>query len=123
MIELKIANSTALFILTERMKVELESRKRKNIFSEETTFENMSYDQLIKLIEYSLFDIVCMLPAEVLTDKNNLPQIITKAVNSLSGIFHKEELSSYSITQAHNLIRPLEQLYSKYLENNLYLLN
>ncbi|PJA96289.1 MAG: hypothetical protein CO129_07360 [Ignavibacteriales bacterium CG_4_9_14_3_um_filter_34_10] len=123
MIELKIANSTALFILTERMKVELESRKRKNIFSEETTFENMSYDQLIKLIEYSLFDIVCMLPAEVLTDKNNLPQIITKAVNSLSGIFHKEELSSYSIIQAHNLIRPLEQLYSKYLENNLYLLN
>jgi len=58
-----------------------------------------------------------------LTDKNNLPQIITKAVNSLSGIFHKEELSSYSIIQAHNLIRPLEQLYSKYLENNLYLLN
>jgi len=123
MIELKITNSAALLLLMERIKIELESQKQSKRISEDMTLENMGFQQSVKIIECAAFDLVCMLPAEVLADENNLPEIITKAIHSLSGIFHKEELNSYSLTQAKDLIRPIEQSLSKALEDFTYKLN
>lgn len=123
MIELKITNSAALLLLTERMKIELDMYKRNNVISQDVSFESMSYSDLIKFIESAAFDLVCLLPAEVLADQNNLDEILSKAIRSLSSIYHKEELNSYSLSQAKNLIKPIEKLISKYTEDKLYSLN
>lgn len=123
MIELKITNSAALLLLTERMKIELELYKRNNMLPNDISFESMSYSELIGFVESAAFDLVCMLPAEVLANRSNLDEILAKAIRSLSSIYHKEELNSYSVTQSKKLIRPLEKLISEYTDQKLFLLN
>lgn len=124
MIELKIDNSAAVFLLTERMKIELDALKNNKRIPFDTTFETMSYEQLVKFIEHAVFDLIGMLPAEILLDENNLPEIMAKAIRSLSPILHKEELAVYSNSQAKNIIKPLELLLKTFANNEeLYRIN
>jgi len=117
MIELKIDNSAAVFLLTERMRLELEAAKENKRIPEYVTFETMSYDQLLGFIERAVFDLTTLLPCEIMIEENNVSEIMTKAIRSLAAIFHKDDLKGFSINQTYNIIRPIEKLLKLYSEN------
>lgn len=104
MIELKITNSAALLLLSERMKIEFENRKAGNAIPEYITIEILPYKDLVNIAECAAFDLICLLPADIFDDENNLHKIITKAMRSLSGVFNKEEFNIYPESRAQKLV-------------------
>ena len=104
MIELKITNSAALLLLSERMKIEFENRKLHNSPPEHTALDTLPYKELLNISECAAFDLICLLPADIFEDENNLHKIITKAIRSLSGIYNKEEFNVYPESRAEKLI-------------------
>ena len=104
MIELKITNSAALLLLNERMKIEFENRKLNHSIPESFALDTLPYKELLNISECAAFDLICLLPADIFEDENNLHKIITKAVRSLSGIFNKEEFNVYPESRAEKLI-------------------
>lgn len=124
MIELKIDNSAAVFLITERMRIELEAFKENKRLPRNVTFESMSHSQLMGFIEHAVFDLIGMLPAEILIDENNLDEIITKAIRSLAPVFHKDDLAAYSSYQAKSIFKPLEILLKRFTDKeDLYRIN
>lgn len=124
MIELRITNSAAVLLLTERMKLELEARKRNKLVPEWSTLNSLPFNKLLGIAEISAFDLICLLPADVLTVRNNLSEIITKAIRTLSTIYNRDEFNIYSSKRAHFIVDKIYntfQLYSdeeKSFQNN-----
>ena len=104
MIELKITNSAALLLLSERMKIEFENRKSNNSIPGYITLDTLPYKELLNISECAAFDLICLLPADIFEDENNLHKIITKAIRSLSGIYNKEEFNIYPESRAEKLV-------------------
>ena len=104
MIELKITNSAALLLLSERMKIEFENRKMNNSIPENVALDTLPYKELLNISECAAFDLICLLPADIFEDENNLHKIITKAIRSLSGIYNKEEFNVYPESRAEKLV-------------------
>jgi hypothetical protein len=104
MIELKITNTAALLLLSERMKIEFENRKLFNSIPDYVNIDELSYKELLDISECAAFDLICLLPADIFDDENNLHKIITKAIRSLSGIYNKEEFNVYSERRAEKLV-------------------
>ena len=104
MIELKITNSAALLLLSERMKIEFDNRKSNNSIPEYVALDTLPYKELLNISECAAFDLICLLPADIFEDENNLHKIITKAIRSLSGIYNKEEFNIYPESRAEKLV-------------------
>ena len=104
MIELKITNSAALLLLNERMKIEFENRKISNSIPQYISLDMLPYSDLLNISECAAFDLICLLPADIYEDENNLHKIITKAIRSLSGIYNKEEFNVYPESRAEKLV-------------------
>ena len=123
MIELKITNSAALLLLSERMKIEFDNRKSYNSIPDFVDLDTLPYKELLNISECAAFDLICLLPADIFEDENNLHKIITKAVRSLSGIFNKEEFNIYPESRAEKLVGLIYSSLKKYgdkdiLQNN-----
>ncbi|MBU1096943.1 MAG: hypothetical protein CVV23_16230 [Ignavibacteriae bacterium HGW-Ignavibacteriae-2] len=118
MIELKITNSAALLLLTERMKMEFEKRKSFVKSMNWHELEMMSYPEILEIAECSAIDLISMLPADILLEKNNLDEILYRAIKSLSGVFNKEEFSIYSLEQARVLVRKIESIFEIYTKDS-----
>lgn len=123
MIELKITNSAAVLLLTERMKTELELRKKYSMLPDWSSLNSLPYRSLVKIAETSAFDLICLLPADIITEKNNLDSILTKAIRSLAPIYNKEDFTIYPINRARRIIKRLTSLFDKANLNNNFQYN
>ena len=123
MIELKITNSAALLLLTERMKQEFSKRIAYKEFHEWMELENLGYDDLLDVAESSAIDLISMLPADILLEKNNLDEIIMRAIRSLSGIYNKEEFNIYSLEKSRNLVKKIEHVFDKFTRDQAFMYN
>jgi len=120
MIELKITNSAALLLLSERMKIEFENRKLNHSISENVAMDTLPYKELLNISECAAFDLICLLPADIFEDENNLHKIITKAIRSLSGIYNKEEFNVYPEYRAEKLVNLIYSFLRTYGKKNIF---
>jgi len=115
MIEIKITVDAALSLLLERMKFELRIRQKSGLIPSGLSMQNLTYKELISIIEVSVFDTIFLLPVEIICTETNLAQIVVSAVRALSKILHREEFQLYSQDQAQKIISDIRS----YLESNL----
>jgi hypothetical protein len=123
MIEIKITIDTALNMLLNRMKIELNLRQKSGMIMSGLRLENLSYKQLHPIVEAAIFDTVFLLPVDLITNETNLRYIITETVKTLSRIFHQEEFTLFSNNQTKKILDPVynylnKQLETKDFENN-----
>ncbi len=123
MIEIKITIDTALNMLLNRMKVELNLRQKSGMIMSGLRLENLSYKQLYPIVETAIFDTVFLLPVDLIINETNLRYIITETVKTLARVFHQKEFALFSNTQTKNILEPIynylnKQLETKDFENN-----
>ena len=70
------------------------------------------------IAESSALDLISMLPADILLEKNNLDEIILRAIRSLSGIFNKEDFNIYSLEQSKKLVNKIEKVFYEYTKES-----
>jgi hypothetical protein len=120
MIEIKITIDVAVILLFERMKYELLIRQRRGIINSGLKFENLSYDEVLEIMEASVFDTVLSLPVDLLASETNLMQIITQTVHSLDKVLSREEFQLYSTLKANKLIAPVCSYIKAILKSDNY---
>ena len=123
MIEIRISIETAVILLKERIDSEFDKRIRNGEIAKGLTLNNLSYKHLLNIIETSTFDLVCLLPAELLTDQTNLTEIITKTIRSLADVYNKDEFAIYSKRKAESLINPIIHLLRRSQKSKDFLNN
>jgi hypothetical protein len=114
MIEIKITVDAALNLLLERMQHELKIRQKDGLIPRGIKLENLTYSELISIIETSVFDTVFLLPIEIIRSETNLAKIVSEAVRALSKALHREEFQLYSQTQAKKIISSIKE----YIDTN-----
>ena len=106
MIEIKLPTSAAVSLLTEQMQRELESRQRAGLIEEDVLLLNdLDFPRLKQIAEISAFDLVMLLPVDLLTEESNLPQIISKCIRALAPMYHYNEFNSYTDEEALHLLK------------------
>jgi hypothetical protein len=110
MIEIKISINEATTLLLDRMENELEMRKKAGLMPEDYTLDDLSFKDLLDIAEVATFDLVTLIPLNVLVQDNNVCDIISKVFISLADIFQYEEFKNYSVRRAESLIAPLKEL-------------
>lgn len=123
MIEIKITIDNALQLLMERMKFELRNRQKSRMIKHGLRLEDLSYHELLKIVESSVFDTIFLLPVEIITSQTNLVSIITSTIKALNRVLHKEEFLLFSDRQTLNLIEPIRKFLSNNTKSNNYLKN
>jgi len=113
MIEIRITIEAIISILIEKMKIELRQRQRCGLIPIGLRLEDLSYNQLIKIVEASIFDTLFMLPIDLVLMESNIAQLITEAVKTLSRIFKKEEFSMFNKRQAQKIINRVTKFLSE----------
>jgi len=113
MIEIRITIEAIISILIEKMKIELRQRQRCGLIPIGLRLEDLSYYQLIKIVEASIFDTLFMLPIDLVLMESNIAQLITEAVKTLSRIFKKEEFSMFNKRQAQKIINRVTKFLSE----------
>lgn len=123
MIEIKIPTSAAIMLLTERMQYEFESRQKSGFYGDGLDLFDLNYREIMEIAEIAAFDLVFLLPAEIFSEKNNLADIISKSIRSLSKHYDYLEFEDYSKQRAEALIKPITRIMRKSEEMKLYLSN
>ncbi len=123
MIELKIPTSAAVVLLKERMEYELKMRKKGGKYFGDYSLEDLDFDELLSIAECAAFDIIYTLPFEILSEDNNLIEIIYKAFVSLEAVFDRKEFGEYSLEQAILLLRPINKLFLGKNNSGSYIYN
>jgi len=113
MIEIRITIEAIISILIEKMKIELRQRQRCGLIPIGLRLEDLSYNQLIKIVEASIFDTLFMLPIDLVLMESNIAQLITEAVKTLARIFKKEEFSMFNKRQAQKIINRVTKFLSE----------
>lgn len=120
MIEIRITVEAALALLLERMKFELKFRQKAGIISADLKLEDLSFDQLLEIAEFSIFDTVFLLPSDLLIQETNISYIITETVKALSKIYNYDEFTTYSNRRAKSLIQPIAEYLSNIPEEKVF---
>lgn len=123
MINLKIPLGTALVLLTERMKYELKFRQKAGLSPDKINLSDLNYEELLTIAETAAFDLVSFLPYDLLTQNNNLVDIITKSINSLAQVFSKNEFRSYNQERCKRLLGRLMKVYREEEKSKAFLYN
>ena len=120
MIEIKITIDAAVSLLLERMRFELLISQRQGIFSPNFKLENISNDDLFKIMEASVFDTVLSLPVDLIASETNIVQIITQTVHSLDKVLFCEQFKTYSTFKAEKLLAPVCAYIKTMLKPDIY---
>ncbi|NOX17962.1 MAG: hypothetical protein GXO87_06745 [Chlorobi bacterium] len=123
MVEIKIPTAAAVVLLTQRMQYELGVRQSIGQIDPDTNLKNLGYDELKEIAETSAFDVIALLPADILAEENNLANIVYRAMKSLGIVFEQENFLYYSEEKAKRLLEPLTRIFSTIDEKNSYLVN
>jgi len=113
MLEIKISVTTAANLLVQRMRSEFDYRKKLGLFAEGYDLNNISFRDLTKITETSIFDLIILLPAEIFLKENNLALIIANAVRALAKDLNREEFVLYDIQKARNIVDSVTRLFKK----------
>ena len=111
MIEIKISTSAAVLLITERMRFEFGLRKKVGRIETGFEIENLNYKSLLSIAETAAFDLVLLLPADILTENNNLDDIICRSMRTLADIYNKEEFKYYTKEKARKLMSSITSLF------------
>lgn len=109
MIEIKLPTSAAVSLLTEQMEREFETRQASGLIEKSLSILDISFDDLKQLAETSAFDLIMLLPIDLLIEESNLPQIIAKTVRALANIYDKPDFNYYSDADAQKLLRVIKR--------------
>ena len=120
MIEIKIPTSAAVLLLKEKMILELEALQKANLVPSHYEFQDLSYKQLINLVETAAFDLIFSLPAEIYVDESNIAEIIYKSIRSFALTYGIEEFDSYTLQEAKKLIVPIRKLFKTYGSREMF---
>jgi len=123
MVEIKIPTAAAVVLLTQRMQYELGLRQETGQIEAGYELRDLCYSELLEIAEASAFDIVSLLPADILAESNNLTVIVSKAIKSLATVFEKEKFKFYSEIEAERLLRPLTELFATIDDKNSFIVN
>ena len=107
MIEIRISIETAVVLLKERVDYEFDRRIKIGEIPKGLSLVNLNFKELLNVVESSTFDLICLLPVELLLDQTNLSDIITKTIHSLAEVYNKEEFKIYSKRRAESLTNPI----------------
>ena len=113
MIEIKIPTSAAVIMLTERMRYEMQLRIKAGCFEPGFEIENLAFPELMSIAEASAFDLVFLLPVDILVEESNLPEIITDAFHALAKIYDREEFQLYTLERALSLLSKITNTFRK----------
>lgn len=111
MIEIKISTSAAVLLVTERMRYEFAMRKKSGKIEKGFEMEFLDFKTLLSIAEIASFDLILLLPAGILTENNNLDDIICRSMRSLADVYHKEEFKYYTKEKARKLIKKIADLF------------
>ena len=111
MIEIKISTSAAVLLVTERMRFEFEMRKKIGVVEPGLGIENLDFKTLLNIAETAAFDLILLLPADILTENNNLDDIVCRSMKSLAEVYNKEEFKYYTKEKARRLIKRITGLF------------
>jgi hypothetical protein len=123
MIEIKISIDAALNLLLERMKFEMKKRKKIGLIEPGLRLENLSYKDLVDLLETSIFDTVFLLPVELVVAESNLPQIIYETIQTLSKALFREELLLFPKQRVAALLKPIVDYFKEAGKDQIIPLN
>lgn len=123
MFELKISTDAAVSLITEKMKMEYDSRVKCGLLHSEYDMELLPFSILLDIAETATSDLVFLLPLDVLMEKNNLSDIIVRTFRRLADIYDCDEFYTYTPNQAKRLLSKTELFFkfdpkSKFFENN-----
>ena len=122
MIEIKISTSAAVLLITERIRFEFANRRKTGKIDSGFEIENLDFNSLLNIAETAAYDLILLLPAEILTENNNLDDIIFRSMKSLSEVYNKEEFKYYTKEKARKLIKKITRLFEN-IDNKEFLYN
>ncbi len=111
MVEFRIPTNLVANLLSERIKTEMTMRRELNMIDYGTELEDLSLTEIYNIIETAAFDLVALLPAHLLTQQNNLDEILTKAIKTLPIAYERHEFSDYSKERVRNLLQPIKNMF------------
>ena len=111
MIEIKISTDAAVALLIDRMKYEVELRMKTGVIPSGTKLEDLESDNLIAIAETAALDLIFLLPFEILSQRNNLVEILYKAFRSLSKQLNRDEFKQYSAEASKKLLEKVETTF------------
>ena len=123
MIEIRISNTAAVQLLVDRIENEFKSRIKTGIYNPDLSLDALPFDELFDLAEIAAFDLVSILPFDVLLKETNIHEIITKAMQSLAVIYQKTDFTYYTDKMAEALISKLKEIYVLSEKEKLYIKN
>lgn len=123
MIEIRIPTNAAIIFLSERMQYEKQMRETVGEIYLGLNLNDLSFEELLPIAETAAFDLVSLLPAEILSEKSNIADIVYKAISALSRFYGKDEFKNYSKSRAENLLKPIWQLFQNAVQNKSFLNN
>ena len=123
MVEIKIPTAAAVVLLTQRMQYELGLRQETGQIEAGYSLKDLNTEELLEIAEASAFDIISLLPADILAESNNLTKIVSKAIKSLSTVFEKKKFKLYGENDAERLLKPLKDLFATIDDKNSYIVN
>jgi len=123
MVEIKIPTAAAVVLLTQRMHYEFGLRQNTGQIESGCSLRDLSYFELLEIAEAAAFDIISLLPADILAESNNLTAIVHKAIKSLSTVFEKDKFKSYTEENAERLLEPLIELFATIDDKNSFIVN
>ena len=123
MIEIRITIDTAQGLILDRMKYELKARQKQRMIIPGIKLEELSSEELKKIIDASILDTVFLLPVDLINTETNLIKIITGTVKALAKTLNRDELLLYSDKKAYLLIQPICDLIDGSLKDQVFKYN
>lgn len=120
---MKIPIKEAVTMLTERMEFEYQLRAAVSSGIGKIAMEELPFNVLLSIAEVAAFDLIFLLPAEVFEEENNLPDIITKSMHALAGVFGRKEFLTYPKKNAVNLVACISKVVRNSKETEVFSAN
>lgn len=112
MIEIKVPEEEAISLLNEQVQQEIISRKKIGQLHPEDSIETINFTLLLEIIETAVFDIIVLLPVTLITEKSNLPKIVTTSVKGFLRSNKRFGAKNFSEQNAKILLKKVQSLFS-----------
>ena len=120
MIEIRIPTGAAVFLLKEKISLEIEYLQKSNVVAEGTQIQDLSDDELLRITEAAVMDLVFSLPAEIFASDSNIVDIIYKAVKLFAVGQKTKAFDNFSKEKAEELIDSIKKLFATYGDKEIY---
>ncbi len=120
MIEINVPTETAVNLLSDQMRQEIESRKKMGKLHPEDSVETVNSSSLREILETSIFDIVVLLPVTLITEKSNLSKIIITAVRNYARQNKRTDLNRFTEKNAKIILKKVKNLFSGFSDSTSY---